>query len=139
MASTYRHPAGDVRVIEILDARADRVTAKITVPWQDPEELEAGYRADMAAGPAGDVSSWDLTRIRLARPDLVAHQLGWDTLADWMEWPDGTSRSSRRSAPTTTRRWTLSAGVRSSGSPDVPAGSIPYSLETWKSASPMTG
>jgi hypothetical protein len=42
------------------------------------------------------VSSWDLTRIRLARPDLVAHQLGWDTLADWMEWPDGTWRCAAR-------------------------------------------
>ncbi len=76
MASTYRHPAGDVRVTEILDAGTDRVIAKITVPWQDPDELEAGYRADMAAGLAGNVSSWDLTRIRLGRPDLVVHQLG---------------------------------------------------------------
>jgi hypothetical protein len=33
----------------------------------------------------------------------------------------------------------LSAGVRSSGSPEVPAGSIPYSFETLKSPSPMIG
>jgi hypothetical protein len=40
--------------------------------------------------------SWDLARIRLGRPDLVVHQLGWETLADWTEWPDGTWRCAAR-------------------------------------------
>jgi hypothetical protein len=97
MASTYQHPAGDVRVTEILDARTDRVIAKITVPWQDPDELEAGYRADMTAGPGeGYVSGYVLPKVRLGRPDLVVHQLGWETLADWTQWPDGTWRCAAR-------------------------------------------
>ena len=90
MASTYR--AGDVRAVEVLDAATNRVAAKITVPYQDPDELEAGYRADMAADPDGGggyVSGYALAKARLGRPDLVLHQLGWESLADWSEWPDG--------------------------------------------------
>lgn len=96
MASTYR--ANDVRAIEILDAATDRVVAKVTVPYQDPDELEAGYREDMAAGPHSDghVSGYDLPAVRLGRPDLIVHQLGWESLADWSEWPDGTWRCAAR-------------------------------------------
>ena len=97
MVSTYRHPAGDVRVIEVLDARTDRVIARITVPWQEPDELEAGYREDMTTGTGeGYVSGYDLPKVRLGRPDLVVHQLGWESLADWSEWPDGTWRCAAR-------------------------------------------
>jgi hypothetical protein len=96
MASTYR--ANDVRAVEILDAATDRVVAKVTVPYQDPDELEAGYREDMAAGPHydGHVSGYDLPAVRLGRPDLIVHQLGWESLADWSEWPDGTWRCAAR-------------------------------------------
>jgi hypothetical protein len=96
MASTYRDNGG-IRRIEILDAVTDRVVAKITVPYQDPDELEAGYRADMAEDPAeGRVSGFVLPVMRLGRPDLVLHQLGWESLAAWSEWPDGTWRCAAR-------------------------------------------
>jgi hypothetical protein len=119
MASTYRHPAGDVRVIEILDAATDRVAAKITVPYQDPDELEAGYRADMAAGPdggGGHVSGYALAQARLGRPDLVLHQLGWESLADWSEWPDGTWRCAARSFD---RRHAVRAAPLHPGQPTI--------------------
>ncbi|MGH3158655.1 MAG: hypothetical protein ACRDNF_19050, partial [Streptosporangiaceae bacterium] len=95
VASTYR--GNDIRRIEILDAVTDRAVATITVPYQDPGELEAGYRADMADGPSGGrVSGYALDVARLGRPDLVVHQLGWESLADWCEWPDGTWRCPAR-------------------------------------------
>jgi hypothetical protein len=51
----------------------------------------------MAAGPTGGrVSSFVLPVMRLGRPDLVLHQLGWESLADWSEWPDGTWRCAAR-------------------------------------------
>ena len=98
MASTYRDNGG-IRRIEVLDAATDRAVATITVPYQDPDELEAGYRADMAAGPhggEGHVSAYVLAKVRLGRPDLVLHQIGWESLADWNEWPDGTWRCAAR-------------------------------------------
>jgi hypothetical protein len=98
MASTYRDNGG-IRRIEVLDAATDRAVATITVLYQDPDELEAGYRADMAAGPhggEGHVSGYDLAKARLGRPDLVLHQIGWESLADWSEWPDGTWRCAAR-------------------------------------------
>lgn len=91
-ASTYRDNAG-IRVVEVLDAVTDRSVCRITVAYQDPDELEAGYRADVGEDR---VSLTTLTVMRLGRPDLVLHQLGWESLGDWREWPDGTWRCAAR-------------------------------------------
>jgi hypothetical protein len=98
MASTRRHRAEDVRVVEILDAATGRTPSRVTVPWRDRDELAVEYEAAGITGgmPGGMGYREFMGKVRLGRPDLTVHQLGWESLADWMEWPDGSWRCGAR-------------------------------------------
>lgn len=86
---------GDLLVIEILDAATDHAVAKITVPYQDPDELEEGYKADYEATrlTGNGVFPGDPVTVRLGRPDLIVNRIGWEARHFWQEWGDGTLRA----------------------------------------------
>jgi hypothetical protein len=89
LLSTFRESGDGQRIVQVLDSSTGAVLASTSVPWRPAEELAAEYEADGLLSMVGD-----RTRAGLGRPDLVAHQLGYEGRLEWMEWPDGSWRTS---------------------------------------------
>jgi hypothetical protein len=100
----------------------------MTVQWRPADEFVAAYEAaglltqPVSSGivdtyPAGS-PGWQqkVTKIGLGRPDLLAHQLGYEGSLPWKQWPDGSWRTpawplGRRHLVTATPLSTRQAGT----------------------------
>lgn len=88
------HGIGDE--LAVFDRAGNRL-AEMTVPHVPTEQLMAEYADEFAAFHVeGSPAHLQLECVvRLGRPDLLFHRLGYDAraLADWQQWSDGSHRS----------------------------------------------
>lgn len=92
VVSTRTSPTGD-QVVTALAAATGATLATLTLPSPAGDPV-AAYAADGLLPPAGSWAHHALTTlIRLGRPDLAAHQLGYTTGRRWWPWPDGSWRA----------------------------------------------
>lgn len=86
---------GDQVTVSVLDARTAAVVASVSAPAAPAQDLVDEYRqAGLIPGqPGSPIEQSTLVKVGLARPDLAAHRLGYDTVLDFVAWPDGSWRA----------------------------------------------
>lgn len=99
MVSTFHD--GTTRTVQVRDAHTQELIAETTAVYRPAEELIAEYEtAGLIGGSPG--SEWHTATLRtvgLGRPDLIAHQLGYDAggvISRWIEWRDGSWRNTAK-------------------------------------------
>ncbi len=86
------------RTVQVRHGQTQELIAETTIPFRPAVELIAEYEAaGLIDGPPGSPVHTSVTRtVGLGRPDLIAHQLGYDagpSQSEWTQWPDGSWRT----------------------------------------------